>query len=231
MKTTLSHAICLSMLALGYIASVDAALLSRLEGLAVYDTDRDITWLADANAGAGSVYDDGRNLTDGLMSWEKAKEWTASLTVGGFTDWRLPTTLIPDTSSGCSNPSDPQASACSGSEIGHLYYTELEGGVFAGNAPANGIQDSGDPDLSLFSNIQSAAGQGGIYWTSTDFSPARAWAFDLNKGSQSGRVKSLHHYAWAVRQGDVNTVPVPTAVLFFASGIVGLLGYSRAKST
>lgn len=231
MKSKLSSIICLSILTLGHIASANAALISRLEGQVVYDTDRNITWLADANAGAGSIYDDGRSSTDGLMSWEKAKEWVGSLTVGGVTDWRLPTTLIPDTSSGCSNPSDPQASACSGSEIGHLYYTELNGSFFSGNAPANGIQDSGDPDLSLFSNIQSTAGQGGIYWTSTDFSPARAWGFNLNKGSQGGQVKSLHHYAWAVHQGDVSTIPVPTAIWFFTSGIVGLLGYRRTKST
>jgi hypothetical protein len=36
---------------------------------AVYDTDRDITWLANGNAGAGSVFDDGVSTTDGLMTW------------------------------------------------------------------------------------------------------------------------------------------------------------------
>jgi len=231
MKTKLSHAFCLGMLTLGHIASSDAALISRLGGQAVYDTDRDITWLSNANAAAGSAFDDGHNSSDGLMSWNNAIAWAESLTIGGFTDWRLPTTLIPDTSSGCANPNVPQASACSGSEIGHLYYNELDGDFFPFNAPANGIQDSGDPDLSLFSNIQSTAGQGGIYWTSTDFNPARAWVFNLNNGIQSGQLKSFHHYAWAVRQGDVSAVPVPAAIWFFASGMVGLAGYRRIKST
>ncbi len=231
MKSKLSSVICLGMLTVGHIASANAALISRLGGQAVYDTDRNITWLADANAGAGSIYDDGGSSTDGLMSWEKAKEWTDSLTVGGFTDWRLPTTLIPDNSPGCANPNDPQANACSGSELGHLYYNELNGVFSPFNAPTNGIQESGDLDLALFSNIQSTAGQGGIYWTSTDFSPVRAWFFNLNNGVQGGALKSFHHYAWAVRDGDVSAVPLPTAIWFFASGLVGLLGYRRTKST
>jgi len=36
--------------------SADAALLSRLGGLAVYDTDLDITWLADTRASEGRRY-------------------------------------------------------------------------------------------------------------------------------------------------------------------------------
>ena len=41
--------------------SADAALVSRLGGLAYYDTDADLTWLADANYAKSSGYDgDGR---------------------------------------------------------------------------------------------------------------------------------------------------------------------------
>ncbi len=51
-------------------------------------TDRNITWLGDANFGAGSAFDNGGNTTDGRMTWDNAVAWVDSLTVGGFTDWR-----------------------------------------------------------------------------------------------------------------------------------------------
>jgi hypothetical protein len=60
----------------------------------VYDTDLDITWLADANAGVGSTFDNGGSTTDGRMTWVNANAWAASLTVGGFSDWRLPSVPI-----------------------------------------------------------------------------------------------------------------------------------------
>ena len=48
--------------------SANAALIERLGGLAYYDTEADLTWLADANAGAGSAFDDGPSKTDGELS-------------------------------------------------------------------------------------------------------------------------------------------------------------------
>ena len=61
----------------------------------IYDEDLNITWLGDANFGAGSAFDDGTafhpSTTDGKMTWPNAVAWADSLTVGGFDDWRLPT--------------------------------------------------------------------------------------------------------------------------------------------
>ncbi len=79
MNKTVNGVVCAGILTLA-AASVDAALLSRLGGLAVYDTDLDITWLADSNAGAGSAFDDGTGNTDGFMTWNSATAWAASLT-------------------------------------------------------------------------------------------------------------------------------------------------------
>ena len=59
----------------------------------IYDTDLDITWLGDAKFAKTSGFD-----ADGRMTWANANAWTAGLTVGGFTNWRLPTTLAPDLS-------------------------------------------------------------------------------------------------------------------------------------
>ena len=56
------------ILACGVSHSANANLVTRLDGQAFYDTELDITWLANANAGAGSAFDDGSNIVDGRMS-------------------------------------------------------------------------------------------------------------------------------------------------------------------
>ena len=56
---------------------------------AYYDTAVNITWLANANAGAGSTFDNGLNPTDGRMTWVNANAWAAALNVQGVTGWRL----------------------------------------------------------------------------------------------------------------------------------------------
>ena len=210
-----------SLVALILIAlagSADAALTSRLSGQAVYDSDLDITWLANANAGAGSAFDNGSSNTDGLMTWTNAGAWAASLTVGGFTGWRLPTTLNPDPT--CASPSDSSGFNCSGSEMGHLFYNELGGTVGVS------ILSSGDPDLPLFTNVQPSA-----YWSSTEVGISKfdAYFFDFRGGSQSAITKGASEFAWAVRDGDVATVPVPAAAWLFGSAL-GLLGWMRRKN-
>lgn len=57
---------------------------------AFYDTALNITWLRNANAGAGSSFDDGKSSTDGKMTWVNAVDWAAALSFGGYDDWRLP---------------------------------------------------------------------------------------------------------------------------------------------
>ncbi len=53
------------------IQTANAALVSRFNGQAVYDTDLDITWLADANyAKTSSV------SADGLLSRTDTQSWT-----------------------------------------------------------------------------------------------------------------------------------------------------------
>src|SRR3989344_3407437 len=57
---------------------------------AYYDTALNITWLANANAGAGSIYDNGTSTTDGRMTWANARAWAISLNPYGssITGWR-----------------------------------------------------------------------------------------------------------------------------------------------
>ena len=77
---------------------------------AYYDTAVNITWLANANAGAGSTFDNGLNPTDGRMTWVNANAWAAALNVQGVTGWRLPEMFSGSTTS---------------SELSHMYCTTL----------------------------------------------------------------------------------------------------------
>lgn len=85
-------------------------LVDRGFGL-IYDVERDITWLKDANY-ARTV---GRSR-DGQLTWNAAMAWVASLTYRGIGGWRLPTALNPDGSGPCTG------NHCDQSEFGHLVF-------------------------------------------------------------------------------------------------------------
>lgn len=117
---------CLLMLA---SAAVNAypILQSRLGGLAYYDSQANLTWLANANE-------------NGPMTWSAAKTWADSLTVDGVSGWSLPTTA--DTSCTAYN--------CTGSELGNLFYNVL------GGKSGTSITATHDANYTDFFNVQSA---------------------------------------------------------------------------
>ncbi|GAO35107.1 hypothetical protein SCT_0488 [Sulfuricella sp. T08] len=187
-------------------SGANAALESRLGGLAVYDTHLNLTWLANANV-------------NGDMTWSQANTWVAGLTVNGISGWRLPTTLQPDAS--CSGQYAPTSESygynCTGSEMGHLYYNEL-GGTAYGNLYPNA-------NLALFQNVMA-----GTYWSSTATpSNTLAWTFAFGGGLTDGIAMTDYRYAWAVHSGDVAAAPVPAAAWLLGSGLIGLAGIARKR--
>jgi hypothetical protein len=228
-KSRLFATAFVGLLAAGGVVSADAALLLRdLNGTpAVYDTDLNITWLANANLAASNNFGvtSGIILTGsaaGQMNWNAAQNWIAGMNAAdylGYNDWRLPATPYPDAT--CSG-SGSFGYNCSGSEMGHLFYLEL------GGTAQSSIFTSTDPDLDKFLNLKAAN-----YW-STDItytSPdTDAFLFQFASGGQLGIAKTSTEYAWAVRTGDV-LVPLPAAFWLLGSGLTGLFGLSWKSRT
>ena len=232
MKSHLLVAVGVCASFLGLLSTANAALVSRLGGQAVYDTDRDITWLADANLAASNTFGvagiGGLGFIDGAMNWDTANSWITAMNADGgegylgFNDWRLPTTLVPDT--GCTDLSgsprlNSEGWGCTGSEMGHLFYDEFKA---TQGFPVLAFSDP--VELAKFTNLQSFN-----YWSGTEIDSLTAWRFGFTDGAQlvSGKGSSL--LAWAVRPGDVSAVPVPAAVWLFGSGLIGLLGIAKRK--
>jgi len=174
------------------VASAD--LQPRLGGAAVYDTDLNVTWLANANLAASNSFGTAGIDSAGRMSWSTAQNWIASLNQArylGFSNWRLPGTPASDAS--CNG-----TFGCSGSEMGHLFYLELGGQAFMSIAAAH------NSNYTLFSNFQDYA-----YWSSTN--PAdgsSAWTFLFANGSQAAGGKTNFVSVLPVLTGDVGASSV-----------------------
>lgn len=225
--------------ALNFTSTANAALISRLSGAAYYDTVSDLTWLTDANAAAGTIYDDGASSTDGRLTWGSAMAWAASLNVNGVTGWRLPST-IDDGANGISMPTGPLGqyqgidagyNISVHSEMSNLFYNVL------GNTAAwdtNGQKTSCGYTGNCFSqpNPFASVGLTPGYWSGTEYAPATnyAWGFVMGIGYQGTARKTADElYVWAVHSGDVAPVPVPSALWLFGSGIIGIFTCWKAK--
>ena len=173
-----------------FSSSAHAELIDRGGGL-IYDDVLNVTWLADMNYAKTSGYD-----SDGLMNFTNANAWAASLVYGGFSDWRLPSTMVNDTT--CGSVPHPIADTskeynCTGSEMGKLYYEDLGGERYGGV-----------DTIGLFVNKPDT------YWAwSGTLDPSNAsyaWMFGFGYGHQSRANISNLYYAMAVRDGDVAAV-------------------------
>lgn len=158
----------------------------------VYHVGFDITWLGDANFAQNSGV-----AANGWMTWRTAVNWADSLTVGGYTDWRLPTTTQPDPSCSLQEAVGGSGENCTGSEMGHLFYCEL------GGTAGSSILRSADPDLDLF-NLNMTLDE--AFWSGTEsaWDTNGAWTFDFYSGGQGYIYKTRLRYAWAVRDGDIS---------------------------
>ncbi|MCQ8181477.1 DUF1566 domain-containing protein [Methylomonas sp. SURF-1] len=219
------------------LPNAQAALLDRGGGM-LYDTVLNVTWLQDANYAKTSGYD-----SDGKMDWNQAVAWAEQLEFGGFSDWRLasikPVNGIAYNENFSNDGSTDYAWNVSSpnSELGYMYFINL--GLTAyqfpdgSDNPHFGIfgdgRTGGQADVGLVRNLRSFS-----YWSGNTV-PDRAgeaWFFDTALGSQQSWYKTglaSDLYAWAVRDGDVAAVPLPSAFWLFGAGLAGLLRYGSQR--
>ncbi len=198
----------------------------------IYDTDLNITWLADWNA-------------NGEMEWEAANMWAAGLsyTVGTnvFDDWRLPS-IVDTGMPGCEEYAYSgtdcgyNVQTASGStvysEMAHLWYVTL------GNKAPYDTSGAPQTDWGLINTGPFLNMQAFDYWSGTEYAPYpddpdyiedSAWIFSTLEGIQVDGLKENGLYAVAVRPGDVAPVPLPAAAWLLVSGL-GCLGFVGRRS-
>lgn len=219
MKKYLSALLASAVIGLAAMPA-EAALVNRGGGL-IYDTDLNVTWLQDANYAKTSGYS-----TDGLMTEYDASTWAYDLVYGGYSDWRLPTVVVQDYFFSYDGSTGSGYNITTGSEMGHLFYTELGNLAYydingAGPQPGWGLTNTGP-----FINLQSD-----YYWTDTmcEINPPYYWFFNFSSGNQDWQHRLNISYAMAVRSGDSVVTPEPGTLLLMGSGLLGLGGFVAAR--
>jgi hypothetical protein len=239
MKTTQRRAgLVLGAVLLGLGGAAQAALMAYTsDGEDLVLDGQGLTWTADANlfrtqyladndvvnkittavptithlGGTRNIVAADFNTTSGQMKWFGAMawaEWLGIIGYGGADDWRLWE----------ADPSCGVAFYCTGSELGHLYYTEgvLSQGSLITSSPT--LNADAFPTTGVFTNLQNS-----FYWSGTQYAPSPdgAWGFGTGNGPQDVGNKVSHLYGWAVRSGQV-PVPLPATGFLMALGLMAL---------
>jgi len=214
------------ILGAGFSGSLQAALENRLNGAAVYDTDLNVTWLTNLNLPMTNSFGVA-GITSTGMTWQTAQNWIAAMNAAnylGFSTWRLPTTTQQDFTCTSQDPVNHIGSGfnCTGSELGHLFYSEL------GGQNSKMLSGTHNANYSLFQNVQD-----GTYWSDTTLATDTfsAWTFSFLNGSEAPAVKAGNlFFALAVLSGDVSS-PKVLPQFAFGGGWYSAIYFTNSGST
>jgi hypothetical protein len=189
---------------------------------AYYDSQQNLSWLADANFAATSGYWNSLDyswypvpLEAGRMSQSDSVAWADQLEIHGITDWRLPLLLeAPTVNPSIGAPPDTPCSEVSGwlCVVGENEMTVLFSQLGGATSPFVNVQDL-------------------EYWTGSNFGLDGAWGAYAARGDRASGITDelrVPVFAWAVRDGDVAlAVPEPSTYAMLLLGLAGIGAVTR----
>lgn len=222
----------------------NATLVNRGRGL-IYDDVLDVTWLQDSNIAAsnnfGVIGVSQLPISPGTMSRSVADQFITAMNTAnylGINNWRLPH-LFPvngvdlNTQLSFDGSTDNTHNiTTTNSELGYLHYVTLGNpGRFSpdgSSTPCQGANLCID-NTGPFTNLDTRSPG----WWADAIGPNRNdifWNFSPKLGAQSSLNSFNNQRVWAVRDGDISAVPLPSAVWLLMSSLIGLIGFSRKRS-
>jgi uncharacterized protein (TIGR03437 family) len=186
------------------------ALVLSPDGITVYDTVNNITWLAHANLAASnrftlpvciaSVPQPCVNPT-GSMTYQAAAAWVAAMNAAnylGHTNWQIPTTPTTDSTCPLVGPQNNSFGFnCSSGALGSLYYNAL-----SLTAPNTAVPIPGST-AGPFSNFQPY-----LYWSQTIPPNDTGYAtFSFNTGFQGSNTAFNFLYVLPMIPGKISGTP------------------------
>ncbi len=190
-------------------AQARAALIPSADGVTVYDTANNITWLADADFPARNRFGlppcggpGGSPCVNpsGAMDYQSAAAWVAAMNAAnylGHSNWQLPTTPTFDPGCGKKGPNGNSFGyGCTASAFGSLYYDAL-----SLNPPATAVPIPADA-VGPFTNLQPY-----LYWSQTSASTQGYHAFSFATGWQGANTGPHFIYLWPMVPGKIPDTP------------------------
>lgn len=203
-------AVFLSLLSAGVFRPARAALILSPDGTTVYDTEKNITWLANVNLPAANRFTQPVCPTagnqpcvnaSGSMRYTAAAAWVQAMNAAnylGHTNWQLPTTPSVDKTCPFTGPhGESFGFTCMGSALGDLYYSGL--GLKSPNTAVPIPAETAGP----FSNFQPY-----LYWSgSSGVQAAGNATFSFNTGFQGANTTPNYLYVLPMIPGKLPGAP------------------------
>jgi uncharacterized protein (TIGR03437 family) len=191
-----------------------ATLTLSADGLTVYDSLNNITWLADFNSPAsnrfglpvcsGSAVDTKTCVNpSGSMTYQAAAAWVAAVNAAnylGHSNWQLPTAPLVDNTCGFVGPQNNSFGwNCTANAMGSLFYSSLS--LTAPNTAVPIPNNTVGP----FRNFQPYQ-----YWSQTIVGDSGFGAFSFATGYQGSNTDPNYLYVFPMIQGKIPGTPAAT---------------------